>query len=444
MAPPVQAAFAEENACARAPSPRHAGTERKSDPANVCKPLPFTSLYDTMNVHSPSFGFATRCARAGSLTRHRDNQPVQPAIAQSAIFDLGGAEDAEAIFSGTRPGYAYSRFGNPTVATLARALADLEGGADGLVTSSGNSATLCAVTAALQGRSGPLVTHHDIYGGSFELLRVLQSVYRLDVETVDSTDEERWLDAVGRAGAVLVETPSNPLMRLIDLAATIERAKSAGAPVIVDNTVATPFNQRPLALGADWVVHSTTKYLNGHADLIGGCVISRAPLDRTHRSIHKNLGGTVNALEAWLVLRGLKTFALRMEAHNRNAEILARWLQQRPEVTRVYYPGLPTHPQAELFRRQMTHGGGLLSFELAGGDRAVDRFFDRLNLIVHAVSLGGPESLATRPARSSHRGMTPEARRQAGVADGLIRFSVGLESVEDLQADLEQAFAATT
>jgi cystathionine beta-lyase/cystathionine gamma-synthase len=358
---------------------------------------------------------------------------------QSAIFNLGGADDADSIFSGRRPGYAYSRFGNPTVDALARTLADLEGGAEALVTSSGNAAVLCAVTAALHGRSGPVVTHHDVYGGSFELLRILATVYGVHVETVDSTDETRWLEAVGRAGVVLVETPSNPLMRLIDLPATIARAKSAGAPVIVDNTVATPFNQRPFELGADWVVHSTTKYLNGHADLIGGCVIRREPLSGIHRSIHKNLGGTVNALEAWLVLRGLKTFALRMAAHNRNAAAIAEWLQGRPEVSRVYYPGLGSHPQAELFRRQMKHGGGLLSFELAGGEAAGSRFFDQLKLVVHAVSLGGPETLATRPAKSSHRGMTPEARLKAGVTDGLIRFSAGIEAVEDILADLEQA-----
>lgn len=387
--------------------------------------------------------FATRCARAGGLPRPSGavNVAVQTPIAQSAIFDLGGTDDAEAIFSGARPGYAYSRFGNPTVDVLARALADLEGGADALVTSSGNASVLCAITAALEGRSGPVVTHRDVYGGTFELLHILQSVYRLPMEMVDSTDETRWLEAVGRAGVVLVETPSNPLMRLIDLPATIARAHASGAPVIVDNTVATPFNQRPFEFGADWVVHSTTKYLNGHADLIGGCVIRREPLSRAHRAIHKNLGGTVNALEAWLVLRGLKTLALRMEAHNRNASAIAAWLQQRPEVSHVYYPSLPGYPQADLFRRQMKHGGGLLSFELAGGEIAGNRFFDRLKLIVHAVSLGGPETLATRPAKTSHRGMTPAARQQAGVSDGLIRLSTGIEAVEDILADLEQALA---
>lgn len=387
---------------------------------------------------------ATQCARAGSVS-HRPgaNEPVQPPIAQSAIFDLGGAEDAEAIFSGARKGYAYSRFGNPTVEVLARTLAGLEGGADGLVTSSGNAAVLCAVTAALHGRSGPLVTHPDIYGGSFELLRILTEVYRLPVEMVDPGDESAWLAAVDRAGAVLVETPSNPMMRLVDLSAASRRARAASAPLIVDNTVATPAGQRPFELGADWVVHSTTKYLNGHGDLIGGCVIRREPLEKVHRAIHKNLGGTVNAFEAWLTLRGLRTFALRMEAHDRNARAIAAWLATRPEVKAVHYPGSPSHRQADLFKRQMRQGGGLLSFELVGGETAAVGFVNRLKLVVHAVSLGGPETLVTLPARSSHRGMTPEARREAGVGDGLIRLAAGLESIDDLLEDLTQAIAGT-
>lgn len=393
-------------------------------------------------MNKKTYRFATLCARGGvPRPREAANAPVQPPIVQSAIFDLGDAAEAEAIFSGTQKGYAYSRFGNPTVDALAHALAAVEGGAGGMVTSSGNAAVLCAVTCALHGRTRPLVTHHDIYGGSFELLRILSSTFKLQLETVDSTDTTRWLEAVSRAGAVLIETPSNPLMRLIDLEATIKTARAAGAPVIVDNTVATPFNQRPFDFGADWVVHSTTKYLNGHGDLIGGCLISREPLAPIHRTIHKNLGGTVNASEAALALRGLRTFALRMEAHNRNGAALARWLADRPEIARVHYPGLPNHPQRELAQRQLQHGGGLLSFELAGGEQAATRFFERLELIVHAVSLGGPETLVTRPARSSHRGMTPEARQQAGITDGLIRLSAGLEDAADLLADLEQAIS---
>lgn len=391
---------------------------------------------------APSQGLATRCAHAGSSARRNGNAPFLAAIAQSTIFDLGGADEAEAIFSGAQPGYAYTRFGNPTVEALGAAIAGLEGGAAGLVTASGNAATLCAVTAAMDGRTGPLVAPQDVYGGTFELLATLARVHGLQVEFVDATDVEAWQAAVGQAGAVLLETPSNPLMRLIDLRDTAERAHAVGAPVIVDNTVATPVNQQPLALGADWVVHSTSKYLNGHSDMIGGCVVTREPPTAAQRAIHKNLGGTVNALEAWLVLRGLRTLALRMEAHNRNGRAVAEWLQRRPEVARVHYPGLPDHPQAELFRRQMRNGGALLSFELAGGEVAARRFLDRIRLIVHAVSLGGMESLATRPAMSSHRGMTPEARRRAGVTDGLIRLSVGVEALDDILADLDQALTA--
>jgi cystathionine beta-lyase/cystathionine gamma-synthase len=385
--------------------------------------------------------FTTRCARAGGRPRRKEtpNNPLHAPIVQSAVFELGSSAEAEAIFSGSQKGYAYSRFGNPSVETLARAIADLEGGADAVVTSSGNAAVLCAVTSALDGRDGPLVTHRDIYGGSTELLRILSRVYRLRVEFVDSADSRGWLDAVSRAGAVLLETPSNPLMRLIDLQETIDRAHAGGAPVIVDNTVATPLNQRPFEFGADLVVHSTSKYLNGHSDMIGGCLISREPITAAQRSIHKNLGGTVNALEAWLVLRGLKTFAVRMERHNHNGKLVAEWLRRRPEVTQVNYPGLPTYPQNDLFHRQMKHAGALLSFELAGGEAAACRFLDRLKLIVHAVSLGGLETLATRPAMSSHRGMPPGKRIQAGITEGLIRLAVGLESGEDLLVDLEQA-----
>ena len=383
----------------------------------------------------------TRCAHAGSR-RHGENPAnpsFQPPIVQSSIFDLGTSQEAEEIFSGVRAGHAYTRFSNPTVATLADAIADLEGGAGALVTSSGNAATLCAVTAALAGRSGPLVAPSDIYGGSFELLRILSETFRLPLEIVESDDADAWFAAVARAGAVLLETPSNPLMRLIDLEKTVALAHAGGAPVIVDNTVATPFNQRPFDFGVDWVVHSTSKYINGHSDMIGGCLVRREPLSAKDRSVHKNLGGTVNALAAWLVLRGLRTFPLRMEAHNRNGRAVAEWLAARPEVARVHYPSLPSHPQHDLFARQMKHGGCLLSFELKGGAEAACRFIDRLGLIVHAVSLGGMESLVTRPAMSSLRGMPAETRRRAGVADSLIRLSVGVEAIEDLIDDLSQA-----
>ena len=393
-------------------------------------------------MHDHTDEFLTRCAHAGlpgaSSERGANRSAVAP-IVQSTIFDLGSSDDAEALFSGARPGFAYTRFGNPTVAALAAEIAALEGGKGAMVTSSGNAAVLCAVTAALDGRSGPLVTHPDVYGGTSELLGILARIHRVPVEVVDAGDGEAWRSAIARAGAVLLETPSNPLMRLIDLRETIEHAHRAGAPVIVDNTVATPANQQPFAWGADWVVHSTSKYLNGHSDVIGGCVVRREPLAPAHRAIHKNLGGTVNAFEAWLVLRGMRTFALRMQAHNRNGLAVAEWLRARDDVAAVHHPGLDTHPQRELARRQMRAGGALLSFELRGGEPAARRFLDRLGLVMHAVSLGGMETLATRPAMSSHRGMSPAERVRAGVGDGLIRLSVGVERLEDILADLDQA-----
>ncbi len=393
-----------------------------------------------MKLYPPKTGFATHCIH-GCPDTNVTNSPVQPSIAQTSIFRLGSSADAEAIFSGSKAGYVYSRFGNPTVAELAQMIAELEGGGEALITSSGTAAVLCAVTAAMEGRSGPLVTHRDIYGGSFELVGMLSDIYRLPVELVDSTDNEAWIRAVSRAGAVLLETPCNPLMRLIDLERTIAAAKAGNVPVIVDNTVATPFNQQPFDFEVDWVVHSLSKYLNGHSDMIGGCLIHRTGLSSRHRAIHKNLGGTVNALDAWLVIRGLRTFALRMETHNRQALSVANWLAARPEVAQVHYPELPSHPQASLFRKQMTHGGGLLSFEFKRGETAAVQFIDRLRLIVHAVSLGGLESLVVRPASSTHRGMSSETRRLAGISDGLVRLSIGLENLDDILADLDQALA---
>lgn len=383
----------------------------------------------------------TLCAHLGSDHASAELGPFQVPIAQSTLFDLGTPDDAEALFSGSRKGYAYTRFGNPTVDCLARALADLEGGSGARVTSSGNAAMHAALSMALEGRAGPIVAAADLYGGSSELLRIFRSTYRVPVELVDVAGQETWLEAVSRAAVVVFETPSNPLMRLVDIAETVAAAKNSGAAVIVDNTVATPFNQRPLDLGADFVVHSTSKYLNGHSDMIGGCVIGREPFSPAQAAVHKNLGATVNAIDAWLTLRGLRTFALRMEAHNRNGRAVAEWLRERREVSRVYFPGLPGSRDEAVFRRQMRAGSSLLSFELADGAPAARRFLERIRLVVHGVSLGGMESLATTPAATSHRGMGAAERQRAGIVDGLIRLSVGVEALPDILADLEQALS---
>ncbi|MEZ5445587.1 MAG: aminotransferase class I/II-fold pyridoxal phosphate-dependent enzyme [Gammaproteobacteria bacterium] len=387
---------------------------------------------------SPSI--ETICAHLGSDYAGAELGPFQTPIVQSTLFHLGTSAQAEELFAGKRKGYAYSRFGNPTVEVLAQAYAALEGGAEALVTSSGNAAVHCALSIALRGRGGPIVAPQDLYGGSVELLRVFASIYGVAVENVDARDNHAWLAAVGRARVVLLESPSNPLLRLTDIVATVAAARAAGAVVVVDNTVATPYNQRPLALGADLVVHSTSKYLNGHSDMIGGCVVAREPLAPEARALHKNLGATVNAMEAWLILRGLRTFALRMEAHNRNGRAVAQWLAAHPRVRHVYYPGLGEGDH-ELFGRQMRGGSGLLSFEIEGGKAAAQRFLDRLGLVLHAVSLGGMESLATLPSATSHRGMGAEERARAGIAEGLVRLSVGVEAAGDIEADLHQALA---
>ncbi len=394
-------------------------------------------------MNSRSRSVETLCAHAGALSRERrgGNAPYIVPITQTTLFELGSSEEAEALFSGREPGFTYTRFGNPTVQHLASVIADLEGGAEAFVTASGNAASACALTAALRGADDCIVSHPDLYGGTLELLRVFSERYRVPVAIVDPMNCDAWRAAIARASVVFVETPSNPLLRLIDLEETAELSRTAGAQMIVDNTIATPFNQRPFQLGADWVVHSVSKYLNGHSDVIGGCLVSRDRVGAEQRAVHKNLGGTVNALDAWLMLRGLRTFAMRMEAHNRNGAAVAAWLSQHPAVSKVYYPGLPDHPQSHLFEKQMRGGGGLLSFELAAGKAAAERFLDRLELVVHAVSLGGMESLATRPSATSHRGLTPEARQAAGVADSLIRLSVGVEAIDDVLADLEQALS---
>jgi methionine-gamma-lyase len=386
----------------------------------------------------------TLCAHAGTPAREESagrNAPFVTPIVQTSLFDLGDSEEAEALFSGARAGYTYTRFANPTVDGLAAVIAELEGGAGALITASGNAAAVCSLTACLRGENDRILTHPSVFGATLEVLRIFAERYRVAVDMVDPRHTEEWRTAVARASVVFVETPSNPLMGLVDLEDTVQQAHRAGAQVIVDNTVATPCNQEPFRFGVDWIVHATSKYLNGHSDMIGGCLISRRPLEARHRSIHRALGGTVNALDAWLVLRGVRTLTLRMDMHNRNGAAVAEWLDRHPSVHTVYYPGLHSHPQAALFQRQMKAGGAVLSFELKGGELSARRFIDRLKLIGHALSFGGPETLAVRPSVTSHRALTPEMRLAAGVTDSLVRLSVGTEALEDILADLQQALA---
>lgn len=386
----------------------------------------------------------TTCAHLGGGNEATGAVGMQGAIEQSALFRLGSPEQAEAILARFDQGddYLYTRFGNPTVDRLAQAIAQLEGGTEALITSSGNAATLTALSIALDGHTHKrIATHRGLYGGTVELLGIFRDTYGVEIIWADPENPAEWAAAIQQATVVLIETPSNPLWKLVDLQLAIRLAQQASTTVIVDNTVATPFNQQPLQWGADLVIHSTSKFINGHSDAIGGAVVSRRALTRRQLSIHRNLGATVNALDAWLILRGMRTFALRMEAHNHNGQILATWLKSHPKVSKVYYPNEGEAESKAICSRQMKHPGAMISFELHDGDHAARQFLGKLRIFIHGVSLGGVESLAVQPAATSHRGMRLKERAAAGVSSALIRISVGTEDANDLIADLDQALS---
>ncbi len=339
-------------------------------------------------------------------------------------------------------GYEYSRTDNPTRRALETALASLEGGSHGLAFASGVAATSAVLSLLRPGDR--VLAGDDLYGGTYRLFERHFRPWGLRIDYAPAEDSEAFLSALtDDTRLVWLETPTNPLLRLADIAAVSEAAHRCGARVAVDNTFASPWLQRPLELGADLVVHSSTKYLGGHSDLIGGAVVVTDP--ELHRKLkwHQNAVGAVpGPWDCWLALRGLKTLALRMEAHCRNAQRVADFLAAHPAVERVHYPGLPDHPQHALAGRQMRGFGGMVSAELAGGFPAVERFVGALRLFFLAESLGGVESLVCHPARMTHAAIPPSERRRRGIGEGLVRLSVGIEHADDLIADLDQALAA--
>lgn len=342
---------------------------------------------------------------------------------------------------GEKGPYDYSRSGNPTRDLLAAALADLEGGAGAVVTGSGMSAiALCGQILPARSR---IIAPHDCYGGTFRLLTAWHRRGDFEVEFVDFDHAQALAKAYSRpASLVWVETPSNPLLRITDIATVVSRAKEIGARVAVDNTFLSPVWQNPLALGADLVVHSTTKYLNGHSDVIGGAVVAR------EGALHEQLawwanatGVTGAAFDSYLTLRGLRSLHARMSVHGENAAALAPWLVQQRGVKRVWFPGLPEHPGHELARRQQRGFGAMITLEVEGGLDSARRFVEGLSLFSLAESLGGVESLIAHPATMTHAAMEPQARLAAGLTDGLLRLSVGIEALEDLRRDLAAGIA---
>ena len=341
---------------------------------------------------------------------------------------------------GQTPDYDYTRSGNPTRHVLAEALTTLEGGTGTTITASGMAA-VTNVLYALLPRGGTVLVPHDCYGGTWRLFDSLHARGDLRMVTVDLTDDAAFREALARSPELVwVETPSNPLLRITDLAAVTEAAHAAGARVVADNTFCSPLGQRPLEFGVDAVVHSTTKYVNGHSDVVGGAVVSgSAELAEQVAWWANVLGLPASPYDSAQALRGLRTLAVRMEAHQRNAAAVAELFAGHPAIARTFYPGLPEHPGHDIAARQQHGFGGMVSAELAGGFEAVHAFVTGLEIFTLAESLGGVESLVAHPATMTHAAMTPKAREVPGIGEGLLRFSVGIDALDDVLADLTAA-----
>ncbi|MBD2693512.1 cystathionine gamma-synthase [Anabaena catenula FACHB-362] len=370
---------------------------------------------------------------------HEGQKPDPQTGAVIVPIYLTSTYEQEAI--GQHKGYEYSRTGNPTRQALEDALASLENAKFGLAFASGLAATTTVLSLLKTGDH--IVAGDDLYGGTYRLLEKVVKNWGVDTTYVDIDNINDFESAIqSNTKLIWIETPTNPLLKIIDIAALANFAHQNNIILVVDNTFASPYFQQPLNLGADIVVHSTTKYLGGHSDIIGGAVVtSNEELYQQLKFYQNAIGAVPSPFDSWLVLRGIKTLAVRMREHEKNALFLAKYLEKHPKVERIYYPGLPTHEQYHLAKEQMSGFGGMISLELKGGLTEVERFASRLQLFLLAESLGGVESLLCYPAKMTH-GSLPEAERlKRGIKDNLLRLSVGIEHYLDLQADVENALA---
>ncbi len=386
------------------------------------------------------YGRSTRTIHAGNELDPA-TRAVSPPIYQTSNFAFSSCEQGAALFAREEEGYIYTRMGNPTTARLEEAVATLEGGAGGLATGSGMAA-FCTILFALLEKGSHIVSSSSVYGPSRVVVERDFSRFGVESTFVETSD----LAAVRAAmrpttKLVFVETPANPTLTITDLAAVAEVAHSHGALLVVDNTFSSPLLQRPIEHGADIVMHSMTKFINGHSDVVAGMVVpGTAELHARIRPVHAYLGACMDPHQAWLALRGLKTLSMRALTAQANAEKVAPYLEKHPKVAWVRYPGLASHPQHQLAKRQMDGPGSLISFEVRGGYDSGVRLLDNLSLATLAVSLGGVETLIQHPASMTHAAMSEGDRLTAGITDGLVRLSVGCEDAEDLIADLEQGF----
>lgn len=392
-------------------------------------------------------GFATRAVHAGERVPPSDFIPVATPIHPTVGFLYESMDDLDAVFATTREGYVYPRYGSPTVAAFENAVAMLEQGQAAHAFSTGMAAIHASLLAAGLRAGSTIVAAQDLYGATTVLLSRLMSELGVSVRFVDVTDlaaVEMMMEQT-RPVALIAETISNPLLKVADIATLATIAHQHGAQLLIDNTFASPYLCNPISLGADYVIHSATKYLSGHGDVMAGVVVTSNENRTKLYELNKLVGATLGPFEAWLALRGLKTLSLRVRQQCANAQRLAEWLAGHPQIARVNYPGLSTHPQHELARRVLNQRGfgGVLSFEIKNADRArVFRFMEALELCLAATTLGDIYTLVLHPATSSHRSLTAEQRAQVGIHDNLVRLSAGIEDVDDLIADLEQALVA--
>jgi cystathionine beta-lyase/cystathionine gamma-synthase len=388
----------------------------------------------------------TRAVHAGDRKKAQTQVPVATPVHFAASWITEDTAELDRIFGDEQKGFSYSRYDNPTNAALEELMTSLEGGAGALACASGMAALEHALKAALLDRRKSVVCARDIYGATIKLLMDVLGPFGIETRFVDTND----LAAVARVledekpGALLMETISNPLLRVGALDEIARLCRAASTALIVDNTFATPLLVRPIECGAHLVVHSTTKYLGGHGDTLGGLVVSDEEHLPVVRRLSRIAGPVLGPMEAFLTMRGVKTFALRMERQCHNARALAAWLRAHPRVEAVYYPDDPAHPDADVIRRLLPEGlyGGMVSFEIKGLDReGIFAFLDRLQLIVKATSLGDVHTMVLHPWISSHRDVPLKQKERMGIRENLVRVSVGIEAVEDILADLEQALA---
>ena len=384
------------------------------------------------------FEFDTLAVRSGIHRTHFQEHAEPLFLTSSYVFE--NAAQAASRFAGTEPGYVYSRYTNPTVRAFEERLAALEGAECCVATASGMAAIL-ACTMGLMKSGERIVASRSLFGATTQLFNNFLARFGIATEYVALTDLDGWRAAAAKPGTRLlfVETPSNPLTEIADIAALARIAKDTGTLLVVDNCFCSPALQRPLALGADIVIHSATKYLDGQGRVLGGAVLGRrALIEEPLVAFLRNAGPTLSPFNAWIILKGLETLRLRMEAQSRTALELATWLETHPRVQRVFYPGLPSHPQHALAMRQQSAGGAIVTFEVKGEREGAWRVVDSSRVVSITANLGDTKSTITHPASTTHGRIAPEVRAAAGITEGLLRVAVGLEAVADLKADLDR------